>query len=57
MFEAGAPEPLFEGAYSNWYDASPNGSFVMLTKPSAELSEINVVLNWSSELERLVPTM
>jgi Tol biopolymer transport system component len=55
-FEAGSPEPLFEGAFDQWYDVSPDGSFVMLTKPSAELTEINVILNWLGELELLVPT-
>ena len=29
--------------------------FVMMTKPLAELAEIQIVLNWFDELNRLVP--
>ena len=54
-FQAGIPEPLFEGAFDQWYDVAPDGSFVMTTKPSAELTEINVVLNWFEELKERVP--
>ena len=55
-FEAGTPQPLFEGSFDQWYDVSPDGSFVMLTKPSAELDEIYVIVNWFSELQARVPT-
>jgi hypothetical protein len=30
--------------------------FVMLKREPVELTELNVVLNWSEELKRLVPT-
>ena len=52
----GVPEPLFEGIYDEWFDIMPDGSFVMMTRQLAELSEIQVVLNWSEELKRNVPT-
>ena len=57
--QRGPPRPLFQTLAWNTdanYDVSPDGSFVMLTKPSAELSEINVILNWLSELEQFAPT-
>ena len=39
------------------YDLAPDGRF-LLVKPEehAYVSEINVVLNWFDELQRLVPT-
>ncbi len=55
-FQPGAPKLLFEGTYDEWYDVAPDGSFVMLTRQLAELAEIQVVLNWSEELKRIVPT-
>jgi hypothetical protein len=66
-FLAGKPRQLFEGSYvlasggyvrAN-YDVSPDGRrFLMLKRvdrKSAPLTQINVVLNWSDELKRLVP--
>ncbi len=54
---AGTPQRLFEGPYEAWYDVFPRGDrFVMLKRESVELTELNIVLNWSTELERLVPT-
>jgi Tol biopolymer transport system component len=60
-FRVGTPRPLFEGRYlTGWYrnyDITPDGKhFVMLTGEQAELTEMNVVLNWFEELKRLVPT-
>ena len=55
-FQPGSPKPLFEGTYDEWYDVAPDGSFVMLTRQLAKLAEIQVVLNWSEELKRIVPT-
>jgi hypothetical protein len=61
----GRAELLFEGRYMAsshlWgrnYDISPEGDFFILieegeTQPA---TQINVVLNWSEELKRLVPT-
>jgi Tol biopolymer transport system component len=66
-FLAGKPRQLLEGSYvlaaggyvrAN-YDVSPDGQrFLMLKRvdqKSAPLTQINVVLNWSDELKRLVP--
>ena len=63
---AGIPELLFEGRYyygnnMRGYDISPDGQrFLMIKEPdsSAETvgaTQINVVLNWFEEIERLVP--
>ncbi len=42
------------------YDVSPDDQRFLMLKPveqeDAPLTEINVVLNWSEELKRLVPT-
>jgi hypothetical protein len=64
----GRPTLLFEGVYetrditgasipiSN-YDVTPDGRFVMVRRDeNAAPAQINVVLNWSEELKRLVPT-
>ena len=57
---AGPPRALFEGRYSpppRGYDVAPDGQrFVMLSLPEATSSHINVVLNWFTELERVVST-
>jgi serine/threonine-protein kinase len=67
-FVAGKPQPLFEGNYASglagWvranYDVSPDGQRFLMIKPVDQgrepLTQINVVLNWSEELKRLVPT-
>ena len=56
-FRAGSPRPLFEGQYTQYYDITPDGEhFVMVTRAQAELTEMNIVLNWFEELKRLVPT-
>ena len=55
-FAAQTAQPLFEGAFDQWYDVSFDGSFVMITKPSAELDEIRVILNWHQDLQARVPT-
>jgi len=69
-FEAGTSRVLFEGSYrygytdmTSNYDVSADGQrFVMVTEaPSTGGLEdlpdqINVVLNWTEELKRLVPT-
>lgn len=61
-FKAGKPILLFEGSFSygylDWshsYDISPDGQrFVMAIKGDTTV-ELNVVLNWSEELKRIVP--
>lgn len=60
-FQAGKPTLLFQGNFSDpgdWpaqYDVSPDGrEFLMIQEESK--TQIQVVLNWFSELERVVPT-
>jgi len=65
-FRAGRPEVLFEGRYVTsrfnpnryqYYDISPDGErFLMIKETGAEQVQINVILNWTEELKRLVPT-
>ena len=66
-FSAGNPTVLFEGDYvaSNFpltspgYDVSPDGQRFLVVKeiePAATATEINVVVNWTEELKRRVPT-
>jgi eukaryotic-like serine/threonine-protein kinase len=64
-FIAGKPRMLFEGPYLPApgtvpnYDVSPDGQRFLMLKPveqaGAAPTQINVVLNWSEELKRLVP--
>jgi hypothetical protein len=67
-FTPGKPELLFEGTYlstgglgpTTAYDVTADGKrFVMLQPEEGAASpaprQINVVLNWFDELERLVP--
>ena len=59
-FSAGTPRVLFEGdffASGHFYDISPNGQeffFVKDVTPAGAPKEVNVVLNWSSEIKRLL---
>jgi eukaryotic-like serine/threonine-protein kinase len=68
-FSAGKPRMLFEGQYlanplpngtQPFYDVSPDGQRFLMLKPieqaGATPTQINVVLNWTEELKRLVPT-
>jgi serine/threonine-protein kinase len=65
-FVAGKPRQLFKGGYllSSFgvpnYDVSPDGQRFLMVKPvgqeQAVPTQINVVLNWTEELKRLVPT-
>jgi eukaryotic-like serine/threonine-protein kinase len=66
-FAVGKPRELFEGDYLTTfggyaranYDVSPDGQRFLMLKPvqaQAPITEINVVLNWSEELNRLVPS-
>ena len=65
-FVAGIPELLFEGRYYyennvRGYDIAPDGQrFLMIKLPDSSIetrgaTQINVVLNWHQELERLDP--
>lgn len=65
-FVAGKPRMLFEGPYLPTsltfpdYDVSLDGQRFLMLKPveqeQAAPTQINVVLNWTEELKRLVPT-
>jgi hypothetical protein len=69
-FSAGKPRQLFEGPYANsaavgsWtadYAIAPDGQRFLMFKPQEQqqqtaLTQINVVLNWSEEVKRRVPT-
>jgi len=67
-FSAGKPKMLFEGRYGPpgaggtfpHYDVSPDGQRFLMLKPVEQVqaapTQINVVLNWTEELKRLVPT-
>jgi len=66
-FAAGKPRQLFEGHYvmnplgygRPNYDVSADGQRFLMLKPveqqQAGPTQINVVLNWTEELKRLVP--
>jgi hypothetical protein len=54
LFEIESPASY--GTFPN-YDMSPDGErFLMVKDSEQEAKQVNVVLNWFSELERLVPT-
>ena len=65
-FKAGTPQLLFEGTYADAYygstsnyDITDDGQRFVMVKSSAQTitgSTLHVVLNWFSELKRLVPT-
>jgi len=64
-FAAGKPRMLFEGRYEPApltnpnYAVSPDGERFLMLKSAEQAEEaptqINVVLNWTEELRRLVP--
>ncbi|HKV03999.1 MAG TPA: protein kinase [Candidatus Acidoferrales bacterium] len=66
IFAAGKPRMLFEGQYEPTpltvpnYAVSSDGQRFLMLKPveqeQAAPTQINVVLNWTEELKRLVPT-
>ena len=63
---AGNARLLFEGAYVSHsnppgfqlYDITPDGKRFLMMKEETDQqqSQINIILNWSEELKRLVPT-
>ena len=55
-FRPGIPRELFNGNYAERFDVFPDGDFAMVTLADADLRELEVVVNWSEELKRLVPT-
>jgi hypothetical protein len=63
VFRADSPRLLFEGQYEGPavradYDVTPDGRFVMIKadQQSSLNRQLNVVVNWTEELKRLVPT-
>ena len=60
-FAPGLPEQLFDGAYLLRYDVAPDGQRFLMTGEAALAdggtpTQLVLVLNWFTELERLVPT-
>ncbi len=57
-FRASPPQVLFEGPYRPFnFDVSPDGeTFVLIRYDPSIRPRINVIQNWFSELESLVPT-
>ena len=64
-FASGNPTILFElpstpTATARTYDVAPDGRFLVIKFPQNDKSSnaptLNVVLNWTDELERLTPT-
>ena len=63
VFSSGVPRSLFEWRLPapsrilpTRYDVTPDGNhFVMIREHRQPLVELNVMLDWSAELERLVP--
>jgi eukaryotic-like serine/threonine-protein kinase len=58
LFDWTPPAPVLEGAYRNQFDVAPDGERILLVESSvpSATGRLNVVLNWYSELERLVPS-
>ena len=64
-FSAGKPQMLFQGEYASVlvgvpnYDVAPDGQRFLMVRGSEKagpVTDINVVLNWTEELKRRVPT-
>jgi Tol biopolymer transport system component len=62
VFQAGTPQLLFKGSFSygfwDWsfnYDISPDGQKFIMTKTGEDSVVLNIILNWSEELKRMVP--
>lgn len=61
-WSAGLPRPLFEGSYFYdspdfvpSFDLSPDGQHLLMLEEPEVSTHINVILNWTEELKRLVP--
>ena len=61
QFSWAKPKLLFESEY--WqssirigahYDVASSGHFLMITDSEQDLTQINVVINWATEIKRLV---
>ena len=63
-FRVEAPRKLFEFSSTTYnfdqnfadYDVAPDGRFLAIKADTATADEIHIVVNWSEELKRLVPT-
>ena len=61
-FNSSAPRSLFAWRFNNAgtgdeYSVTPDGTqFIMFRVNQEAFHEVNVILNWSKELEGLVPT-
>ena len=62
-FQRDTPVPLFErahraGTFSQGYDVAPDGQRFLIVTPEEQtvVSQLDLVQNWFTELERLVPT-
>ena len=61
-FRPGIPERVFDGRYQNkavthtGYDVGPDGRFLVIGNSSPQAEALTVILNWTEELKRLVPT-
>jgi serine/threonine-protein kinase len=63
-FRSGKPRLLFEGPYGSTnplrgYDIAPDGRRFLMTRPGTPeppLRQMHIILNWTEELKRLVPT-
>ena len=54
-FRAHKPRVLFEGQYSRDYDVDSDGQRLMVKEGRSAPTQLNVVLNWFDELNRLAP--
>lgn len=61
-FKPGIAERVFDGRYENkavthtGYDVAPDGRFLVIGNSSSQAEALMVILNWTEELKRLVPT-
>jgi len=61
-FSVSAPKELFSGRFESYrcsanYDITPDGNRFIMIEPEegSEPTQVNIVLNWIEELNRLVP--
>ena len=58
-FEVGLPQRLFEWPdfdFQRQWDVTPDGHGFVVARRTTERAQINFILNWFQELERLAPT-
>jgi hypothetical protein len=59
-FRAGKPKLLFEKQYASGYDVAADGKRFLMVKsndarPAVASGQLNIVVNWSRELQERVP--